>query len=184
MEPIRQMVAKVNHFAVVRFERNRYSVPVSYVGSDVTVKASVFEVSVWHRGKLIASHPRCYDENSVSYHLEHYLPLLKKKPRAVWNAQPVRQASLPSEFWDFSKKLASDYEVVKLLTLTAQNGLPAVLPAIRKANGCGSYSVEGVLRHLSVQQQQEPVELPVNLVKIQQVDLSRYDTIVWGGERP
>jgi len=44
MEPIRQVIAKVNHFATVRFERNRYSVPVNYVGSDVTVKASVFEV--------------------------------------------------------------------------------------------------------------------------------------------
>lgn len=50
MEPIRQVMAKVNHFSVVRFERNRYSVPVDYVGSDVTVKASVFEVSIWHEG--------------------------------------------------------------------------------------------------------------------------------------
>jgi hypothetical protein len=41
MEPIRQVLAKVNTFATVRFEKNRYSIPVKYVGSEVTIKASV-----------------------------------------------------------------------------------------------------------------------------------------------
>ncbi len=182
MEPIRQVIAKVNHFATVRFERNRYSVPVNYVGSDVTVKASVFEVSVWHRGQQIASHPRRYDANAVSYRLEHYLPLLEKKPRAVWNAQPVRHTDLPEVFWDFAKKLASDYEVIKLLKLTSQHGVSTVLPAVQKALDCGSYSCEGVLRHLEEREQPEPAEPPVNLVQVNQVDLGIYDTMVWGGE--
>jgi hypothetical protein len=182
MEPIRQVMAKVNHFSVVRFERNRYSVPVDYVGSDVTVKASVFEVSIWYRGQRIASHLRSYDENAVSYRLEHYLPLLEKKPRAVWNAQPVRHAKLPTEFWDFARKLANDYEVVKLLRLMSQHGISAVLPAIQKSYDSGAYSYEGVLKHLETREGSQLTELPCDPVEIQQVDLRAYDNMVWGGE--
>ena len=182
MEPIRQVMAKVNHFSVVRFERNRYSVPVDYVGSDVTVKASVFEVSIWYRGQRIASHLRSYDENAVSYRLEHYLPLLEKKPRAVWNAQPVRHAKLPTEFWDFARKLANDYEVVKLLRLMSQHGISAVLPAIQKSYDSGAYSYEGVLKHLETREESQLTELPCDPVEIQQVDLRAYDNMVSGGE--
>jgi transposase len=182
MEPIRQVLAKVNHFSVVRFERNRYSVPVDYVGSDVTVKASVFEVSIWYRGQRIASHLRSYDENAVSYRLEHYLPLLEKKPRAVWNAQPVRHAKLPTEFWDFARKLPNDYEVVKLLRLMSQHGISAVLPAIQKSYDSGAYSYEGVLKHLETREGSQLTELPCDPVEIQQVDLRAYDNMVWGGE--
>lgn len=83
MEPVRQVIASCNPFATVRFDTNRYSVPVEYVGKDVTVKASVFEISLWYRGKQIAMHPRLYEREAVTYKLEHYLPLLEKKPRAV-----------------------------------------------------------------------------------------------------
>lgn len=182
MEPIRQVIAKVNHFAVVRFERNRYSVPTAYAGSDVTVKASVFEISIWHRAKQIASHPRSYGENTVSYHLDHYLPLLEKKPRAVWNAQPVRHAKLPLAFWDFAKKLANDYEVVKLLKLASQYGISSALQAIEKASERGSFSYEGVLEYLEAPEQAKRVDLPINPIEIKQVDLRTYDTMVWGGE--
>jgi len=83
---------------------------------------------------------------------------------------------------DFAKKLASDYEVIKLLKLTSQHGVSTVLPAVQKALDCGSYSCEGVLRHLEEREQPEPAEPPVNLVQVNQVDLGIYDTMVWGGE--
>ena len=182
MEPIRQVLAKVNTFATVRFEKNRYSIPVKYVGSEVTIKASVFEVTIWHRGQQIAQHPRLYDQNAVSYQLEHYLPLLEKKPRSVWNAQPVRAANLPTVFWDFADKLTSDYEVVKLLKLASQHGIPMLLPAIQRALAYGSYSCEGVLKHLGTTEYKESVDLPIDPIEIQQVDLSVYDAIATGGE--
>ena len=79
MEPISQVIAKCNPFSTVRFETNRYSVPVEYVGKDITVKASTFEVSLWYRGNEIAKHQRIYGRDDVRYELEHYLPLLEKK---------------------------------------------------------------------------------------------------------
>ncbi len=66
MEPIKQVVAECNQFSTVNFDKNRYSAPVEYVGKNITVKASVFEVSLWHRGEQIASHLRLYGRDACS----------------------------------------------------------------------------------------------------------------------
>ena len=76
----------------------------------------------------------------MQYKLEHYLPLLEKKPRAVWNAQQVKAIGLPSAFWDFAKELGSDLEVVKLLKLLAEYGLPPLLVGMEAAASVGSYA--------------------------------------------
>ena len=144
MEPIRQAIVRCNTFSTICFDTNRYPVPIEYVGKEVTVKAGVFGVFIWYRGKQIVSHPRLYERNGVQYKLEHYLPLLEKKPRAAWNAQPVKAVGLPSAFWDFAKKLGSDYEVVKLPKLLADHGMPALLAGIEAAASVGSYAYEGV----------------------------------------
>ncbi len=183
MEPIKQTVVRCNTFSTVRFETNRYSVPVEYAGKEVTLKASVFEVSIWYRGQRIASHPRLYERDCVQYKLDHYLPLLEKKPRAVWNAQPVRAAGLPAAFWDFAKKLGSDYGVVKLLKLTAEYGIPAVLSAMEAAASVGSYAYEAVRTRLELGQYDSKPDKPItDPVQIKQVDLSAYDSILAGGE--
>lgn len=183
MEPISQVVAKCNPFSTVRFDTNRYSVPVEYVGKDITVKASVFEIFLWYRGNQIAKHPRLYERDAFHYELEHYLPLLEKKPRAVWNAQPVKAINLLPAFWDFAGKLGSDYEVVKLLKLSSQYGIPALLKSIQEATSCGSFCYESVRAKLEDKPSKEtPMNLVVNPVEIKQVDLSVYDVMVTGGE--
>ncbi|MDI9441747.1 MAG: hypothetical protein QM392_06450 [Bacillota bacterium] len=70
-----QVTARCNTFSTVRFDTN--SVPVEYVCKEITVKAGVFEVSLWYRGKQIANHPRLYGREGVQYKLEHHLPLLE-----------------------------------------------------------------------------------------------------------
>ena len=67
MEPIRQAIARSNTFSTVCFDTNRYSVPIEYAGKEVTVKAGVFEVAIWHRGKHIASHPSLYERLGVQF---------------------------------------------------------------------------------------------------------------------
>ncbi len=182
MEPISQVIAKCNPFSTVRFETNRYSVPVQYVGKDITVKASVFGISLWYRGNEIARHTRLYGRDAVRYELEHYLPLLEKKPRAVWNAQPVKAANLPPAFWDFAHKLGNDYEVVKLLKLASQYGIPTLLKGIEDATSCGSYCYESVCIKLEDKPSKEAPINFANQIEIKQVDLSVYDVMVTGGE--
>ncbi len=183
MEPITQVVASCNSFSTVRFETNRYSVPVEYVGKDVTVKAGVFEISLWYRGQQIAKHDRIYERESVKYKLEHYLPLLEKKPRAVWNAEPVKAIDLPATFWDFARRLDSDYEVVKLLKLLSQYGIPALLNGIQKTISSGSCCYETLRTKLEENRYADTPVKPVNdHIEIKQVDLAAYDVMLVGGE--
>ena len=54
----------------------------------------------------------------TKYKLEHYLPLLEERPRAVMNARPVREANLPGDIRSFSLLLEDpDRSMVKLLRL-------------------------------------------------------------------
>ena len=77
---------------VVQFDRNRYSVPVHLVGRQVTVKAFGNHLECYHDGVMVAKHSRCYGKGETTFCLEHYLPLLEKKPRAVFHAKPVRRS--------------------------------------------------------------------------------------------
>ena len=75
---------------------NNYSVPVEYAGRTVGVKGFAEKVEVYAEGKRIASHARCFGKHQSVYRLEHYLPLLEQRGRAILNAAPVRQ-NLPEE---------------------------------------------------------------------------------------
>lgn len=87
---------RVNAFSTVRFDTNTYSVPVEYAGQTVGVKGYAEKVEVYAAGRQIASHARCFGKHQSVYKLEHYLPLLEQRGRAILNAAPVRQ-NLPEE---------------------------------------------------------------------------------------
>jgi transposase len=87
---------RVNAFSTIRYDTNNYSVPVEYTGRTVGVKGYAEKVEVYADGKLIASHVRCFGKYQSLYKLEHYLPLLEQRGRAILNAAPVRQ-NLPED---------------------------------------------------------------------------------------
>lgn len=86
------MIAKVNEYSTVRFDKNNYSVPADIIGKDVTVKAYGNHIDILYKNKVVATYIRLYGHgNATNYTLEHYMPLLEKKPRSVFHAKPVRQ---------------------------------------------------------------------------------------------
>lgn len=82
---------RANAFSTVRFKTNSYSVPVEYAGRTVGVKGYAEKVEVYADGRLIASHARCFGKHQSVYKLEHYMPLLERRGRAILNAAPVLQ---------------------------------------------------------------------------------------------
>lgn len=58
----------------VSWERHYYSVPNRLVASKVDVRATVSTIDVFHRGKLVASHPRCDSDGESSTCHEHQPP--------------------------------------------------------------------------------------------------------------
>ena len=123
----KRVEARVNAFSTVRFETNAYSVPVRYCGKTVTVKALPERVEIWMEGEKIASHARCYEREQSVYQLEHYLPLLERKGRAIFQARPVRD-TVPPEFLDWlARQDCKPKELVVLLHNSLEIGFEAVM---------------------------------------------------------
>jgi hypothetical protein len=106
---------RINSFAMARFDTNDYSVPVSYSGKNISIKGFAEHIEIFHQGQLIASHVRCFKRHTPTYKLEHYLPILEYRGRAIFNAAPVRQ-NLPEEFLEWLRKHTSNHkELMQLL---------------------------------------------------------------------
>lgn len=114
-DPCKRTSGRVDRFCTVRFDTNNYSVPAMYCGREVSVKAGPETVSIYSGGECIACHQRCLEKKQNIYKLEHYLPLLEKKGRAIFYAKPVKE-TLPPYFlhWLEEQKL-SPQELVALL---------------------------------------------------------------------
>ena len=55
----------VDLYGYVSLDTNRYSVPERLVGRSVTVHKYLGELQIWHRGMLVATHPRCIGERDA-----------------------------------------------------------------------------------------------------------------------
>lgn len=117
---------RVDTYSTVRFDTNNYSVPVLYCGMEVSVKGYAQKVIVYHKSKQIAEHSRCFQKKQSVFHLAHYLPLLEKKGRAVFNAAPVRR-NLPESFLDWiSRQNFTHQKLMELLRHCAEHGWESV----------------------------------------------------------
>ena len=126
-DPAKRAEARVNAFSTVRFETNSYSVPVQYCGKTVTVKALPERIDIWLEGERIAFHVRCYGRERSVYQLEHYLPLLERKGRAIFQARPVRD-NVPPAFLDWlARQNCKPKELVALLHASLEIGFEAVM---------------------------------------------------------
>ena len=126
-DPARRAEAKVSLYSTVRYDTNSYSVPVKYCGEQVTVKALPNRIEVYSRGEMIASHQRCFLHQQSIYSLEHYLPLLEQKGRAIFQAKPVKD-NVPEYFLQWlQKRDLKPKELVKLLRLSLEIGFDAVM---------------------------------------------------------
>ncbi len=164
----------VNDFSTVRFDRNNYSVPVTYLRKDVTVKGYANTVFIYHKGELIATHNRAYGKAKTEYRLEHYIDLLERKPRAVFQAKPVR-ATVDKELLDWGKLLPDgNKEMVKLLRLCVDHGVDKILD-IKHRLPPGIVPTVDIIR---CQLREEPESNIIHFkrdVNVISTDLSTYD---------
>jgi transposase len=83
--------AKVDPYATVRVDKNRYSVPSRYVGLKVQVQVDIDRVDLFHAGKRLATHPRVFGNNKWQLDPDHYLELIQQRPGSFHDARPMRQ---------------------------------------------------------------------------------------------
>ena len=152
----KRSIARVDRFSTVRFDTNNYSVPVQYCGQEVTIKAGPEQIQILSYGEKIAEHTRCLEHKQTIYSLEHYLPILSQKGRAIFYAKPV-QDNIPPYFLDWlSRQNFTPKQLVEILYRCTQEGIDQVMSA----------------PVISVKE-----AIIQDTVTVQIVDLTRYDSL-------
>ena len=137
-DPRRQVSTTATSESLVRFDTNDYSVPVEYGHRPVVLKASVDTVYIYHAGRQIARHGRCWDRERQIFDPIHYLALLERKPGSLDHARPLAEWDLPEDFALLRRRLEAKRpdgtrEYIRVLMLLRAYPLQRVAIAVRHA---------------------------------------------------
>lgn len=172
--------ATVDTLGRVRVRTNAYSAPLP-AGTQAQVKVLAASVEVWHGGKCVASHARCYGRQKEILDLEHYLDVLEHKPGALAGSKPLaewrRLGRWPQSYDRFLAALverdgraAGTKAMIELLQWGRRHGQERLRAAIERALALGCHDVAAVRHLLSTDALTRP-EPPLLSVG----DLQRFD---------
>ncbi|HET8549646.1 MAG TPA: IS21 family transposase, partial [Bryobacteraceae bacterium] len=98
----------VNSSGCVNVLTNFYSAPLP-AGTHVKARVYAAYVEIWHAGRRVARHERCFGRQQKVLELEHYLDVPAKKPGALAGSVPLEQwraqGRWPKSFDDFWERL-------------------------------------------------------------------------------
>lgn len=171
------VIAKVNEYSTVRFDKNNYSVPADIIGKDVTVKAYGNHINILYKNKVVAAYIRLYGRgNATSYTLEHYMPLLEKKPRSVFHAKPVRQV-IQKDLLDWGMKFPEpNRDTIKLLRLCLDYSVDRILRIKEQIPPTVQPTIDLIRSYLDGPVRSNVVPVSNDII-VDTVDLSSYDEL-------
>lgn len=186
---------KANPYSQVVFETNRYSVPGTYAGKQLVLRAFPFKIEVLSLEQVIATHPRCFGREKDIFDPLHYLALLEQRPGAFEHALPLRQwrKQWPESYERLLRGMQQNQpdgqgvrEFIAMLKLHQTYPTILVEQAVNQAVQSGMFSLDGVKYHLQQQLAPLPAALPLDLsqfpqlraVGCQPVDLQIYNQLL------
>jgi hypothetical protein len=158
---------EVNSSGCAKVLTNFYSVPLA-VGTEVQAKIHAAYVEIWHQGKCLARHERCFGRQQKVLDLDHYLEVLEKKPGALagstaleqWRAQGRWPASY-DRYWDVLQqrqgKQAGTRAMIEILLLGQQHGAMRLREAIEEALQLGCSDAAAIQYQLTADQLQKNI---------------------------
>ena len=152
----------VDGLRCVRVRTNRYSIPLP-PGTVIEARLQADYVELWHQGKCVARHERCYSRQQQILDLEHYLDVLRKKPGALAGSTPLAQWRLAGRWPDSFDRLwqalntrhgrqQGTRQMIELLSLGASEGWDQLRGAVDQALSLGCQDVAAI-RHLMISAQ-------------------------------
>jgi transposase len=193
LEARRLSQAKASSLSLVRFDGNSYSVPTRYAHQSILIVATLEEVRLVVKDRLIARHCRHWGKDHFAYDPVHYLALLEKKPGGLDFASPLADWELPVCFGIYRRRLEAELasqgtrEFIRVLRLLESHSLGALQHAVQKALELGVVGVDAVRLLLECQQEQ-PVALfslagrpHLQWVEVACTEVSDYQTLLQGG---
>jgi hypothetical protein len=149
---------KVDKYATVVVDKNRYSVPASYAHFKVNVVLYVDRVEIFYGSKKIASHDRLYGNNKWSLLPEHYLELIAQRPQAFESARVIRQwrpnwpfclERLLDKFCQKQGYTKGIKDFISVLMLYKDHAAGDIESAVEKALSSGASSSQ-VVKHILI----------------------------------
>lgn len=144
-------LTKANSYSLVRYKTNEYSVPTEYAYKKLILKAYINKIFIFYKDKKIAEHIRSFNKYEEVYNYQHYLPILSQKSKALDQARPLQDVSLPKEFEKLKKVLEKRYEgtkgkreYIRVLELLKQHTESEIKSAIKKAFIIGAINVDSI----------------------------------------
>lgn len=177
--------------SLVRFDTNRYSVPVAHARRPITIVATVDEVRLIDAGQLVATHPRSWKREQDVYDPVHYLALLEQKPGGFDHAKPLADWGLPACFDQLRRLLEADglgtREFIRVLRLLERFQLRQLTDAVEYALDIGVIDSDAI-RVIAEHRHEEPVALfsldgrpHLRTVAVETTDVTAYGVLLEGG---
>jgi hypothetical protein len=161
---------KVDAYATVIVEKNRYSVSTRYAGLRVRVHLSVMQVEIFHEGKRLATHSRVFGNNKWQLDPDHYLELIQQRPGAFHEARPIRQwrrswpsalSKLLARFQESQGDTAGIKDFINVLLLYREHAAREIQAAVELAVE-HRISFSAGVRHILLQAQSAPMPAPLS----------------------
>ena len=126
---------KVNFNSHIQYKNNFYSVPYQYIGKSVDVKAGTETLSIFYKGKRIATHPLFLGNVKYKYSTqEQHMPEKFKRMNMEWNKERIMK---------WAEKIGPNtYEVINRIFLKTKIEEQAYNPTLAVLRLGGSYSNE------------------------------------------
>ena len=173
-ETARIATPSVGDYSTVRFDRNEYSVPVRFLRKAVTVKGYANKVEIICDRDAVVTYERLSGQGKTAYKLEHYIGLLERKPRSVFQAKPVRQ-TVRKELLELGKHLpGGNRDMVRLLRMCVDYGEDRVIFATNRIPAGITPTVDMIRSYLEEPEKNAVIRFQ-NDVCINQTNLAYYD---------
>ncbi|MCP4542526.1 MAG: IS21 family transposase [Chloroflexi bacterium] len=196
-EACRQLSTTSDSLSLVRFDSNRYSVPVDYAHNMVVVKGYCDRVEICRGYELIASHDRLWGKEDASFEPRHYLRLLERKPGALDHARPLEDWELPECFGVLRRRLEAELEgegtreYIRVLRLLEKHAITSLKAAIEQGLQIHAHSRDAIAQFLFPQEEWRLTTFSLDghehlrAVKVATSDITAYNELLAcaGGER-
>jgi len=158
----------------VIFDTNRYSVPHLYASQKLTLKLSADQLLLFHREKLIATHPRSYDRRQKVSHPDHTRELVVQRQKARSQTLLLAFLTLSSHAEPYARKLEEKrlntlHHLQKIVALSEIYGPEKVDRALQDALAFEAYGCEYIANIL--EQRERPDAAPGALHLTRRQDL-------------
>jgi len=142
----RNRFVRVDKTLLVTYDRAVYSVPPAYARKSLLLRAFWDRVEITDRERTVAIHPR-QEPGGCSMHLEHYLPVLAHKPRAVAHAAVIaRGEPAIARYRDhfLAARPGAYRELVSVFRLAETVGVRRLAAALDTASRYRTFDLESV----------------------------------------